>query len=573
MLIVFKKVRMKNFFSVGNNFIEIDLNSYKRNLVVGANGSSKTSCIVDSIVFALYGKPFRKTNKPNIINSINKSNLVVEIEFDIGSKSYKIIRGLKPNVFEIYCDDVLINQDASARDYQEYLEKNILRMNHKSFVNVVVLGSARYNPFMQMSAADRRSIVEDLLDIQIFSSMNLLVKDKLSKLKEEEKDLSYKFELTKEKIKLQKENINNQKRNNDELISFKLTEIKTSEEQVEKFTNDIVLIEKHVEVLNGKISDKESAEKKQKNLVSIESKIEDNLKKIKTENSFYENNDSCPTCKQTIDEQFKTDKLTSIKKKESELKVGMDKLEDEYNKLKVRLDEIKSISKNIIDHQTEIIRINASIREIQKTIIKENKFIEDLKNKNVEVDDVELKKLLKDYKEFDANLKIVSEDKSYYEYSASLLKDGGIKTRIIKQYLPVLNKLINLYLSKLNFFVNFNINENFEEVIKSRHRDEFTYMNFSEGEKTKIDLSILFAFRQVAKMKNSVNTNLLLMDEILGGSLDKDSVELFLDLISGFDDDMRIFIIGHNEGKEERFDRVLKFEKKKNFTRLTEVTL
>jgi DNA repair exonuclease SbcCD ATPase subunit len=571
MYIKFLKVRMKNFFSVGNSFLEINLDSHKKTLVQGANGASKSSAVVDSIVFALFGKPFRKTNKPNIINSINKGNLVVELEFEIGSKFFKIVRGLKPNVFEIYSDGILINQDASSRDYQEYLEKNILRVNYKSFTNVVVLGSASYNPFMQMSAADRRAIVEDLLDIQIFSSMNLLVKDKLSKLKEEEKEVNYKFEIVKEKIKLQKENIQNQKRNNDDLINKKLEEIKSNEDRIEELNSDVQLINKHVDILKTKINDKTTVESKRKNLISIESKIEGNLKKIKTESTFYESNDSCPTCKQHIDAEFKDKKITSIKKKESELNDGLLKLEEEYGKLKNRLEQIETISKNIIDHQSEIIRINASIKEIEKSILKENNFINELKTKNVAVDDVELKKLLGEYKEHDAKIKEVVDEKSYYEYSATLLKDGGIKTRIIKQYLPVLNKLINLYLTKLNFFVNFNINENFEEIIKSRHRDAFTYLNFSEGEKTKIDLSILFAFRQIAKMKNSVSTNLLLMDEIMGGSLDKDSVERFLELISGLDDDMRIFIIGHNEGMEENFDRILKFEKKKNFTRMTEV--
>jgi len=572
MIIIFQKIRMKNFFSVGNAFLEINLNSHRRNICVGENGASKTSCIVDSIVFALYGKPFRKTNKPNIINSINKNNLVVEIEFDIGSKSYKIVRGLKPNVFEIYCDGKLLNQDASARDYQEHLEKNILRMNYKSFVNVVVLGSARYNPFMQMSAADRRTIVEDLFDILIFSSMNLLVKDKISKLKDEEKDSNYKFELTKEKIKLQKENIRNQKRNNDELVGLKLQEIQTNKDQIEVMKSDCELIQMHIDSLFKKIVDKDSIEKKRKNFISIESKIEDNLKKIRNENSFYEKNDSCPTCKQTIDAGFRQDKLESTNKKEIDLKNGLDKLEEEFTKLKTRMEAIDGVNKNIISHQSEIIKINASIKEIEKTIQRETKFIDDLKSKNVEYDDVELKKLLRDYKECESSLSKISDEKSYYEYSATLLKDGGIKTRIIKQYLPVLNKLINLYLSKLNFFVNFNINENFEEVIKSRHRDEFTYMNFSEGEKTKIDLSILFAFRQVAKMKNSVNTNLLLMDEILDGSLDSTSIENFLELMSDFDKDTRIFIISHKiDRTSDKFDRVLKFEKKKNFTRMTEV--
>ena len=563
---------MRNFFSVGNSPIEINLNSHKKTLSVGVNGSGKSSCILDSICFALYGKPFRKANKPNLLNSKNKANMLVTIEFSIGNREYKVVRGMKPVVFEIYCNDVLVNQDASSKDYQEYLEKYILKVNYKSFINVVILGSARYNPFMQMPAADRRSIIEELLDIQIFSTMNILVKDKLSKLKEESNDLKYNIELTTEKIELQKQNLKEHKEHTQEEIKRKQEEIAKSNEQITSLQKDIDSIQKHINVLQVQIIDKTSIETKRSKMISIESKLETNLSKLRRECDFFEKNHSCPTCRQSIDEEFKSTQIEVNNKKKLELKTGLSKLTEEATKLEERLDEIRLINKNIQDHNSEIVKLNASISAIQNYIQKELKVISEISNNAIDENDGKLTILTSELDRYNDKQNELTNSKKYYDFSAVLLKDGGIKTRIVKQYIPVMNKLINAYLSQMNFFVNFNINENFEEVIKSRHRDEFKYENFSEGEKLRIDLAILFTFRQIAKMKNSVNTNLLIFDETLDSSLDLNGIDQFMDLIESLDVNTNVIVISHKgDALGERFDRTLKFQKKKDFTKLIEL--
>jgi DNA repair exonuclease SbcCD ATPase subunit len=563
---------MKNFFSVGNTPIEIMLNSHKKTAIFGTNGSGKSSCVLDSVCYALYGKPFRKANKPNIINSKNKSNMLVEMFFEIGDKNYKISRGMKPNIFEIYCDGKLLNQDASSKDYQDYLEKYILKVNYKSFINVVILGSARYNPFMQMTASDRRNVVEDLLDIQIFSTMNILVKDKLSKLKEELQSIEYNIDVTQEKILLQEQNLLEQQQNKQEQIEKKKTEIEKYNNQIKKIENDITLIQKHIVVLQVKISDKQKVDSRKQKLIAYESKLETNLAKLKKEFQFYESNDNCPTCKQAIDPEFKTGQLNINKFSTDKFNDGMSKLEQEMDHVLSRIKEIDIVIKNIQDHQSEIVKLNASIAAVQKYIQKELNEISTFVKLESDVSNNRLNGLKASLGGFTQEKNNIEEKKRYYEFSSILLKDGGIKTRIIKQYLPIINKLINVYLSNMNFFVNFNIDENFNEVIKSRHRDIYSYENFSEGEKLKIDLAILFAFRQIAKMKNSVNTNLLIMDEILDSSLDEESCGLFLESINKMDD-TNIFIISHkgDQISPDKFDRILKFEKKKDFTRLTEI--
>lgn len=573
-MIHFKTVKMKNFFSVGNTPVEINLDTHKKTLVVGKNGASKSSCILDSIVFALYGKPFRKTNKPNIINSKNKANLLVELEFCIGAREYKIIRGMKPNIFEIYCNGVLVNQDAKSKDYQEYLEKYIIKTNYKSFINVVILGSARYTPFMSMSASDRRTIIEELLDIQIFSTMNVLVKDKLSKIKEEIYSIDYNVDLTNEKINLQKQNVKDNKDNKKQQILAKKETIKNSNDQIKKLKKDIVLIQKHIDVLQTKITDKIDVESKKQKLIAIESKIETNLSKLKKDCEFYESNDNCPTCKQSIETHFKNQQIEENTNKQGKLSDGLSKLSEEMDSIQRRITDIQNITKHIQEHNSEIVKINASIVAIQKYIEKELEEINVLSDSycDIESNNDRLNALKEELIKFQENKKEISENKRYYDFCSVLLKDGGIKTRIIKQYLPVMNKLINAYLSKMNFFVNFNINENFEEVIKSRYRDEFKYENFSEGEKMRIDLSLLFTFRQIAKMKNSVNTNLLIMDEILDSSLDLEGADQFFDLIDSLDQNTNIIVISHRGDQiADKFDRTLKFEKKKDFTRLTEI--
>lgn len=573
-MIIFERIKIKNFFSVGNTPIEIQLNSHRKTLIQGSNGSCKSGTILDSIVFGLFGKPYRKINKNNVINSINKGDTLIEIWFTISSKKYKVVRGLKPNIFEIYCDDKLINQDSKAKDYQDYFEKCILRTNYKSFTNTVILGSARYNPFMTLSPADRREIIEDLLDIQVFSTMNILVKDKLSKIKEKSLELKYAIELVQEKIKLQLQNIEDNKQNIKIQIESKQSEIDKSNEHINSLRKDIELIQKHVDVLQKKISDKYELEKRKTLLMTYETKIETSLRKVKKEYDFYDKHDACPTCKQSIDKKFKTEQFSALQNKLEELKTGNEKLQEEMDKLHARHIVILDIISHIQDHNAEIVKHNASITAINAFINKELRAITHLNNVQLETNDEKLKALTQELDYYKAEQDELVLSKKYYDYASVLLKDGGIKTKIIKQYIPVLNKLINSYLAKFNFFVNFNIDENFNEVIKSRYRDDFAYSSFSEGEKLRIDLSLLFAFRQIAKMKNSVNTNLLIMDEILDSALDAEGIEHFFELLDfAFDVKTNIFVISHKgDSITSNFDRILKFTKKKNFTRIEEIS-
>lgn len=569
-MINFSVLRYKNILSTGNTFTEIKLNASNNTLIVGNNGAGK-STMLDALCFALFGKPFRKINKPNLLNSINLSDGLVEVEFSIGSKYYRVVRGIKPNIFEIYCNDILINQDAKAKDYQEYLEKVILKLNFKSFTQVVILGSASFVPFMQLSAADRRSIIEDLLDIQIFSSMNNLVKEKISNIKDATTSNKYELNLTSEKIKLQKQNIDEHKKHNDEEIKRKLEEIATSQLQNERLSADVVIIQKHIDILQQKIADKLSVESKSKKMIQMESKLEASIKKIDKDIAFYEQNDDCPTCRQILDLDFKTTQVNDKITKRGQIHKGVTEISTEITRLNARLVEIQNINKNITGHNNELIKHNSTINAVNQYISKINKEIADLsiRKDTIEHENENLILLVNQLKTIMEEQEKLSNEKQYYEYASNLLKDTGIKTRIIKQYLPVMNKLINKYLSSMDFFVNFNIDENFDETIKSRHRDDFKYSNFSEGEKQKIDLSLLLTWRQVAKLKNSTNTNLLILDEIFDSSLDESSMENLFKIFDEFDTDTNLFVISHRGDQLfDRFRSVIKFEKQGNFSRI-----
>lgn len=569
-MILFQKVRWKNILSTGNVFTEIDLTRSPNTLIIGHNGAGK-STILDALCFGLFGKPFRKITKPNILNSINNREGVVEVELNIGKKSYKIIRGLKPNIFEIYVDNVLLNQDAAARDYQEVLEKNILKLNYKSFTQVVILGSASFVPFMQLSAADRRTIIEDLLDINIFSSMNGLVKEHVSTLKDDISKGKNSIELIEHKIELQKANIDEHKKHNDAEIERKKEEIKKSEDDIESLNKDIVLILKHVEVLQSKITDEASTQKKSAKLLALESKLESKLKKIDKEVTFYEQNDNCPTCKQFIDESFRTGQLDRNNQAKGEVRTGLAEIQKQFEETSKRIQEIDKIIKHVQSHNNEVIKHNSTISAVNKYIAKLNQEILLLSNRkdNLEEENQKLKDLRTELVTQQEALQERLIEKQYYDYASSLLKDGGIKTKIIKQYLPIMNKLINKYLTAMDFFVNFNIDENFEETIKSRHRDEFTYANFSEGEKMRIDLALLFTWRQIAKLKNSTNTNLLILDEVFDSSLDGVGTEEFLKLIHEMGADTNVFVISHKGDQLfDKFRSIIRFEKKNNFSRI-----
>ena len=568
-MILFKKIRWKNFLSTGAHFTEIDFTKSTNTLIVGHNGAGK-STILDALCFVLFNKPYRKINKTQIPNSINNSDCLVEIEFDIGTKKYKVIRGIKPNTFEIYCNGVLVNQDAKAKDYQEHLEKFILKLNYKSFTQVVILGSASFVPFMQLETKDRRTIIEDLLDIEIFSEMNVILADKLkivkSNLIQNTSDRKLKAEL----IKTNESFIEQQKQSHAEEIETKRNEIKESSGVIEKLQSDIKLINKHIEVLQSKIQDKESVEAKTKKLFQLEAKIESNIKKVKKDIEFYEKNDHCPTCRQSIEQGFKTDQVTERQSKVDVQQKGLEEITEEINKRNERLTEISAIVKHINAHNNEVITHNSTISATQRYVSKLLKEIDELSIKRdtlaeetgIKTLRVELESLQSDHEE-------LHKTKQYYDFAATLLKDTGIKTKIVRQYLPIMNKLINKYLTAMDFFVNFNINENFEETIKSRHRDEFSYSNFSEGEKLRIDLALLFTWREIARMKNSTNTNLLILDEVFDSSLDIAGTEEFMKLLNQLGTDTNLFVISHKGDQLfDKFRSIIKFEKKTNFSRI-----
>jgi len=570
-MIKFQTIRWKNLLSTGNSFTEIKLDKSPNTLIIGNNGAGK-STILDALCFVLFGKPFRKINKPNLVNSINNSDTVVEIEFTIGKKHYKVIRGIKPNTFEIYLNGNLLNQDAKAKDYQDFLEKSILKFNYKSFTQIVILGSASFVPFMQLTPADRRTIIEELLDIQIFTAMNGLIKERMSAIKDTTTKNKYAMELVSEKIQMQKQNIEESKKNNEYEIVGRKEEIQTNQKQAEQLSKDIELIQKHIDALNKKIADKASIETKSKKLLQLEAKIETSIKKVEKDIAFYHNNDNCPTCKQVLDADFKQDQINEHSAKVLLQKNGLCELNKEYSKLQTRLDDIMKISKHITEHNNEIVKHNSTISAINKYTKKLNAEIEVLSKQKdtLTEDNQKLKDLKTELSGLVKDQEALSVDEHYHEYAASLLKDNGIKTKIIKQYLPIINKLVNKYLKAMDFFVNFNLNENFEETIKSRHRDEFSYSNFSEGEKMRIDLALLFTWRQIAKMKNSTNTNLLILDEVFDSSLDGVGTDEFLKLIHDMGSETNIFVISHKGDQLfDKFRSIVKFEKKNNFSQVT----
>jgi DNA repair exonuclease SbcCD ATPase subunit len=571
-MIIFQKVRWKNFLSTGNTFTEINFQRSPNTLIIGHNGAGK-STILDALCFGLFGKPFRKINKPQLLNSINQQGCVVEIEFAIGQKNYKVIRGIKPNVFEVYLGDKLLDQDAKAKDYQEFLEKFILKINFKSFTQVVILGSASFVPFMQLTPADRRAIIEDLLDINIFSSMNSVVKEKMAEIKDLSVKSKHEMDLTSERINFQKQSIEDHKNRSDEEIGKKRKEISDSVDQIFTLKRDVELIQKHIDVLQRKIEDKLSVEKKSKKLLQLESKIETNIKKNEKDIAFYEEHDNCPTCKQTIEGDFKSEQVSERKSKVVTQREGLTEISAEIAKTNQRIEEIININKHISGHNNEIVKHNSTVSAINAYVTKLQKEIDELSigKDTVEEENQKLKELKQQLSVLLSKMEELSVEKQYYEFAGNLLKDTGIKTKIIRQYLPIMNKLINKYLTAMDFFVNFNINESFEETIKSRHRDEFSYANFSEGEKMRIDLALLFTWRQIAKLKNSTNTNLLILDEVFDSSLDGVGTEEFLKLLHEMGTDTNVFVISHKGDQLfDKFRSIIKFEKHNNFSRIAQ---
>ena len=565
-MIIFESIKYKNFLSTGNVATEIKLNNHSATLVIGENGAGK-STFLDAITFALFGKPFRNINKPQLVNSINGKECVVEVKFSISTKNYKIVRGIKPNLFEIYCDGLLLNQDAKSKDYQDELEKLILKMNYKSFTQIVILGSTNFTPFMQLSASDRRVVIEDLLDIQVFSAMNLIAKTRLSNYKEEANTLKVQIDSIKGKIELHKKHLDEIKKNNQEIVDAKKKELDDNKKELSVLASQNSEVQSEIDSLLASTADDHISQKKYNKLNVLEGKIENNILKIKNEVDFYNNNSTCPTCDQTINN--KEEKIHSCSSKISELVDGLNKLRIESTNILNRINEIRSIQDNINNLQKKIVELNTSESKVNKYILKLEQEISSLENKPVMSDafKAQSKELLNDLqKNIDDRKKSLSNQQNY-EIISQLLKDGGIKSKIIKQYIPIINKMINKYLSSMNFFVNFTMDEEFKESIKSRHRDDFCYENFSEGEKARLNLAILFAWRSVAKMKNSASTNLLILDEVFDGSLDASGIESLLNILSTLDSDTSLFVISHKtEQMIDKFKHIIRFVKNKNFS-------
>ena len=568
-MIAFRYVRWKNLLSTGNHFTEIKLDNNQNTLVVGENGSGK-STMLDALCFGLFGKAFRNINKPSLLNSINGKDCVIEIEFDTNNKSYKVIRGIKPNVFEIYQNGELLNQDAAAKDYQEYLEKTILKLNYKSFTQIVILGSASFVPFMQLSASDRRAIIEDLLDIQIFSTMNGILREKLSGNKDSTTSKKYDIDLSRQKFELQEKYIKELKQNNDDKVNEYDEEIQNNQGVIQTLHDETANLITEVATHQTSVEEKTSVENKLKTITKLESQIESTVSKYRKDISFFQHNDDCPTCRQTIAIGFKETEIANLSTKAAECEHGLSELEKKLLAEQNKLNSINEVQKKIQTLQIKIATNNTSINETNKYIIKLQKQIEELKQLKVvsEKEQQDLKELKDSLSQLQEELKVLIQDKTYYEVASGLLKDTGIKTKIIKQYLPIINKLVNKYLASLDFFVNFNLDESFKETIKSRHRDEFTYNNFSEGEKQRIDMALMLTWRAVAKLKNSSNTNLLILDEVFDSSLDTTGTEELMKILHMLDG-VNLFVISHKgDILQDKFSNVIKFAKEKNFSRI-----
>jgi DNA repair exonuclease SbcCD ATPase subunit len=568
-MIHFKTIRYKNFLSTGNTFTEIYLDKSPNTLIIGSNGAGK-STMLDAITFGLFNKSFRKVNKPDLINSVNEKGCLVEIEFSVGKKSFLIRRGMKPALFEIYENGVLINQDSKSRDMQKMLEGQILGMNYKTFTQVVVLGSSSYVSFMKLTAASRRSVVEDLLDIHIFSAMHTVLKDRIATWKEFADQNNYDANLTREKISIQKKHLQSLREEKKSIIDDKQQQIENTKETIVECGKDIEDLQSKIEDLMESIKDKSDIEQKKIRYLDLESKIKTNMGKIKKELDFFQTNDECPTCLQDIDEDFKETRIDINQKNVDDLNSGLVQLDDQLSKVEDRLDEIDKLNHEIFEYNKAISDKNTRIRFLNEYIEDVKDEIKKLKEKSG-ADDVQerLTELRDALTVLEKERESLVLERSYYDIASTLLKDSGIKTRIVKQYLPVMNKLINKYLTAMDFFVNFTLDENFNESIKSRYRDSFTYDSFSEGEKFRIDIALLLTWREVAKMRNSVSTNLLILDEVFDSSLDGSGTEDFLKLLHGLNQDTSVWVISHKgDILLDKFTKVIRFEKHGNFSRM-----
>ena len=567
-MIIFRKVKWKNLLSTGNYWTEIKLDNKDSTLIVGENGSGK-STMLDALCFALFNKPFRKVSKPQLINSINGRDLIVELYFDTNNKSYRVVRGAKPNVFEIYCNGELVNQDANARDYQEYLEKFILKLNYKSFTQIVILGSASFTPFMQLSANDRRSIIEELLEIRVFSTMNGLLKSKMTENKDEITDKKHSIELNEQQHDLKLSYLNTIKDDNALKVQKFETEKVRCNNEIINYTNYNEANTAIVTDLQEEVKQKTKSEARVKKITKLESQIESTMSMYKKDKHFFENHDDCPTCMQHIDQNFKEKELDNLDKNIKKLDIGLNDLAQKFSDEQTKLEEIKKAQETIQELQINIATNNNVIQAKKDRIRDIEKEIYSLKNhkSNSEKEQNELNRLKGVLEKLQGELKELLENRGYYEAASTLLRDTGVKTKIIKQYLPIINQLTNKYLSSLDFFVNFNLDESFKETIKSRHRDDFSYSSFSEGEKQRIDMALMLTWRAVAKIKNSANTNLLILDETFDSSLDANGTEDLMKILQLLED-VNLFVISHKgDVLQDKFINVVKFKKERNFSK------
>tara|TARA_R100001082_G_C4359800_1_gene158755 strand:- start:153 stop:1868 length:1716 start_codon:yes stop_codon:yes gene_type:complete len=570
-MLTFKNVRFKNFGSFGNVFTEIQLDNHNTVLVSGRNGHGKSFALLDAITFGLFGKPFRKVNIPQLVNTVNQKNCLVEVEFCTPKHKYKVVRGLQPKVFEIYKDGDLLPQNAKSKDYQKLLEEQILRMNYKSFTQIVILGSSSFVPFMQLSPADRREVIEDILDIKIFSIMNGLLKSKVSELKENVKIVQNKIDIANEKIKLQESHVSTLETKSQERIDKSQSKIQSLIEEGKDTQSKLTKLSHKIDVMRDELPDKEQFTDSLKKIEKTESTIESDVKRLNRDISFYTSNTNCPSCKQEIDEEFRHETLKHKTNEKDDLEGRLGSVAqlisdtlDKINSIEDKENNIRKQEKIVVEQQSTLKSLYSQIQYIEQEI----KDIE-TNRANIDNEKGKLQGFVEDKTSSLEEKEDILNQKYNYDIVHDLLKDAGIKSKIIKYYLPIMNKLINKYLSSMNFFANFTLDEEFNETIKSRHRDTFSYMSFSEGEKLRIDLALILSWREIAKIKNSANCNLLILDEVFDSSLDSMGTDDLMKLLEELSINTNIFVISHKSDQlADKFTNYLVFEKKNNFSRI-----
>ena len=569
-MILFKTIKWKNLLSTGNQFTEVDFTLNSTNLIIGVNGAGK-STILDALCFSLFGRSFRKINKPQLINTVNEKDCIVEVEFTIGTTEWKVVRGIKPNIFEIHRNGEVLDQASASVDQQKWLEQTVLKMNYKSFTQIVILGSSTFVPFMQLPAAHRREVIEDLLDIKIFSSMNTVIKEKIRQIREEVKTLELKKESLFDKVEMQRNFIEELENRGNAKINDNQKKIVNLDAEVDIYMRENSSLEESIFKYIKEQEEVTGAADKLRKLGNLKGKISQKVLTITTEHKFFTENTVCPTCTQEIDETFRLHRITDAQNKAKELQSGYQELEETIKAEEERERQFNILSKEITKLTHEVSQNNTKISGCQRQIrdfeSEIQKLTNQLKNKNTEHEKLESfrETLQKTYDE----LAVKKDSINYYDFAYGLLKDGGVKSKIIKKYLPLINQQVNRYLQMMDFYINFTLDEEFNETVQSPIHEDFSYASFSEGEKMRIDLALLFTWREVAGFKNSVNTNLLILDEVFDSSLDGFGTEEFLKIIKYTIKDANIFVISHKTGLDDKFDNVIKFEKVKGFSRMS----